>query len=111
MRLNGHLLHTLLLLASVGCCIPCGRVQKAIDKGDMVRLEQLLKSGASPNNYTCACEVPVSFAARLCNKDALRQLIDAGASTTNTWAELALRNSIQARCGTEVVGLLLDAGV
>ena len=77
----------------------------------MVRLEQLLESGANPNNYTCACEVPLSFAASKCSESALRQLIVAGAKTTNTWAELALRNSIQARCSTEVISVLLDGGV
>jgi ankyrin repeat protein len=110
-RMHVHALIMTSALATTGCCeMMRGPLQRATEVGDNQRVQTLLEDGANPNNYTCGRGYPLPYAAHLCNLDAARLLIDAGASTTDIPAELALRNAVRG-CSTDVIELLLQRGI
>jgi len=101
----------ILSIPATGCCaLPCPALHKAIEMGDHASIRRLLDKGANPDNYTCECGYPLTYAADECDRNALELLLDAGAKTDDKVAELALRKCVL-YCDQGTVALLLARGV
>jgi len=91
----------------------CGlgsRLHRAIGRGDVTRVSQLLAHGGNPNNYVFDYGKPLSWATSQCNHDIVDLLLGYGASTTDYSAELSIRWAVQ-QCDVSTVRLLLEGGV
>jgi len=109
MRRNGRAISG--FLAALMFLTACtSRLHRAIRRGDVSRVSELLDHGANPNNYVHWYGKPLDLAAGHCNRDIISLLLNHGASTTDYSAESSLRTAVHL-CDEDIVHLYLGEGI